>query len=488
MDLNSLKGQYIEFLSRKDIDDIHYATLDILKNIGVKVFHRTAMKNFADAGADVNFETQIVKIPSRLVEDAIEKTPHEFIWHARNPEKDLKMGGNIIHFSPAALCPFIYDLETGRRRNATYSDCVNLSRIADSLERISDAFCMVYPQDVPESLAHIYILKAIAENSDKCIRGRINGIQIAKDSIRVAEILAKGDKNLADKPNMIALIDAVSPLQMDDNQVGGMIEYVKRGLPVIIACEITSGGTGPATIAGTLVLQNAEILSHIVLAQAIRPGTPLIYGTSSSVMDMRNANLRYGAVELGMINVATAQLARYYKIPSRGAAGFTDSKVLDMQAGYEFVITLLIAALGGVNLLLQTVGGLDLGMSVSYEKVVIDHEILGSIVRAIQGIRVDPEALAVDVIKSIGPGGHFLSHPHTLENFKKEHFIPVLADTDKYSIWEKKGGKEIKERAKEQVQKILQAYEPKPLDKSVQEELDLFVGEVERRDILRRGD
>ena len=483
MDLNSLKGQYVDFLSKSDIDEIHYATLDILKNTGVKVFNESALKIFANAGADVNFETQIVKITSKIVEDAIEKTPAKFTWHARNPEKNLKMGGGIIHFSPAALCPFVYDLETGKRRKATYLDCVNLSRIADSLERISDAFCMVYPQDVPESMAHIYILKAISENSDKCIRGRINGIQIAKDSIRVAEILAKGDKNLADKPNMIALIDAVSPLQLDNSQVEGMIEYVKKGLPVIIACEITSGGTGPATLAGTLVLQNAEILSHMVLAQAIRPGTPLMYGTSSSVMDMRNANLRYGAVELGMINVATAQLARYYKIPSRGAAGFTDAKVLDMQAGYEVAITLLIATLGGVNLILQTVGGLDLGMSVSYEKIVIDHEILGSIVRAMEGIRVDPEALAVDVIKSIGPGGHFLSHPHTLENFKKEHFIPLLADTDKYSIWEKKGRKEIKDRAKEQVKKILQAYEPKPLDKPVQEELDLFVREVERRAI-----
>jgi trimethylamine--corrinoid protein Co-methyltransferase len=476
------RGRKLEYLTEDEIERIHLATLDVLENVGVIFRHPEALEILKESGARVDFGRQLVKIPPHLVEEAVRTAPSRFTWHARNPKNNLKMEDSNICFSPAATCPFVYDLETGKRREATFQDAVNLTRLADSLELIGDGYCMVYPRDVPNSAAHAYMMLAMIENTSKCIRGRNNGRQVAKDCIHMMEMVAGGEDAQRQRPNLLGIPVTVPPLQHDAAQIDGLIEYARRGLPMGPSSQIASGATGPVSLAGCLVQLNAEVLAEITLAQFVNPGTPVLYGTVASVMDMRTTSYRYGAAELGMMNAAAAQLARYYHIPSRGSAGSSDSKTYDMQAGMEGVLSLMQAALAGINYMIYTAGGLDLGMSISYEKVLIDYEAIQAIARILRGIEVNEDSLATEVIAEVGPGGHYLSHKHTRHNLKKEHHIPSeIIDTLNYSLWTKKGSKDIRERAREKVKKILQQYEPEPIDEGLKKELRDFVKHVEKR-------
>ena len=478
MDWNSLRGDYLTFFTDEQMDNIHATSLKVLKEVGLRVTNEQAFDIFADAGAEVNSDTKMVTFSERLIDEALAATPDGFIWQARDPEKNLIMRDTLVHFSPAACPPFVRDLETGEQRPATYQDCCNMVKINDALERVSDCFCPIFPTDVPKGSEHYYMMRAMAENSDKCIRGRVTGTQVALDSIRIAKKITEASGVQPQGPNMIALTDTISPLRTDDEIVDGLIEFVKNGFPVILSAEMMAGGTGPASLAGTLALQNAEILSHVVLCQKINPGIPLIYGTTSSIMDMKTSMLRFGAAEMALINAATAQLSRYYGMPCRGAAGCTDSKELDMQAGYEVALNVLLSALAGVNYMTQSIGGMDMGLSVSYRKIMIDHEMLGSVIRCLEGIRVDEEALAYEVMKNVGPGGTFLTQMHTLNHFRREHFITELADTDSYHNWNDKGRVSLESKAEEKIRHILENHQPTPLDQSVVNELDIIEQEV----------
>lgn len=481
MDWNNLKGDYLELFSKEDMDAIHATSLKILKEVGLKVTNDQAFEIYADTDAEVDEATRIVKFPAKLIEEALDKTPNGFVWQARDPEKNLIMRDTLVHFSPAACPPFVRDLETGEQRPATYQDCCNMVKINDSLERVSDCFCPIFPTDVPTGSEHFYMMRAMTENSDKAVRGRITGTNVALDSIRIMKKITESGNVVPEGPNMIALTDTISPLRTDDEIVDGIVEFVKEGFPVILSAEMMAGATGPTTLAGTIALQNAEILSHVVLCQKIKPGVPVIYGSTSSIMDMKTSMLRYGAPEMALINAATAQLGRYYGMPSRGAAGCADSKELDMQAGYEVAINVMMSALAGVNYMTQSIGGMDMGLSVSYRKIMIDHEMLGSVIRCLEGIKVDEEALAYEVIKNVGPGGTFLTHMHTYKNFKREHFIPNLADANSYTIWNNKGRISLEEKAKNQVEDILANHKPNPLPQSVVDELDTLEKEVLER-------
>jgi trimethylamine--corrinoid protein Co-methyltransferase len=230
------------------------------------------------------------------------------------------------------------------------------------------------------------------------------------------------------------------------------------------------------------VIQNAEILSGITIAQLVNPGTPVFYGTASTIMDMRSGIIAKGAVEAGLFNVATAQLARYYGVPSRGTASDTESKVLDIQAGYEKAITLLMAALAGVNYIWYP-GTIEYALTVSFESLVIDHEICGMAYRALDGIEVNEATLATKIIDSVGPGGQFLGQKHTIEHLKSEQYFPKLSDRRSRDEWKKAGAKELRDVAREEVRRILREYQPTPLEKDVEAKLERIVKEIEEREL-----
>ncbi|MEM3385748.1 MAG: trimethylamine methyltransferase family protein [Nitrososphaeria archaeon] len=473
-------------LSKDDVNYIHQSTLEVLERVGIKVYSTSALTLLKNAGAYVDEKNKIVKIPSYLIDECVKKAPSEFTLYARNPKNDVKIEPGKVYFGPMIGRIYILDLDSGEKRKTTLEDVANLTKLASALEYYKlphSGVMMPHIEGVPDEVAHAYAYLISVKNSEKVVKGSGRNKVVAHDCIRMASILAGCEmEELRKKPNIFTTCNTVAPLQLQDGQTEGLIEYAKYGLPVDIAAEIQAGATGPVTLAGSLVVQNAEVLSGITVAQLVNPGTPVFYGTASTIMDMRSGIIAKGAVEAGLFNVATAQLAQYYGIPSRGTAGDTESKILDIQAGYEKAITLLMAALAGVNYIWYP-GTLEYALTVSYESILIDHEICGMIYRALKGIDVNEKTLAIGVIEKVGPGEQYLGQRHTIEYLMSEQYFPKLSDRRSREEWKAIGAKELREVARVEVRKILKEYQPMPLEKSVENELEQVVKEIEKREL-----
>jgi trimethylamine--corrinoid protein Co-methyltransferase len=475
-----------EVLSRDEIYAIHQSTLDVLEKVGIKVYSPSAFTILKDAGAHVDEKSKLVKIPSHLIGECVKKVPSEFTLYARNPKNDVKIEPGKVYFGPMIGRIYILDLDSGEKRKTTLEDVANLTKLASALEYYKlphSGVMMPHIEGVPDKVVHAYSYLVSVKNSEKVVKGSGRNKVVAQDCIRMASALAGCEiEELRRKPNIFTTCNTVAPLQLQEGQTEGLIEYAKYGLPVDIAAEVQAGATGPVTLAGSLVIQNAEVLSGITVAQLVNPGTPLFYGTASTIMDMRSGIIAKGAVEAGLFNVATAQLAQYYGIPSRGTAGDTESKVLDIQAGYEKAITLLMAALAGVNYIWYP-GTLEYALTVSYESIVIDHEICGMIYRALKGIDVNENTLAFNVIGAVGPGGQYLGQKHTIDYLMSEQYFPKLSDRRSREEWKSAGAKELREIAREEVKRILREYQPTPLERDVENELERIVKEIEKREL-----
>jgi trimethylamine---corrinoid protein Co-methyltransferase len=477
-----VKGGMIKILADDDIEQIHLSALSILWRIGVEVREEQAFRILQKAGCPTN--GMRVRIPSHLVEEAIRLAPKTFTLYGRNPEFKIPLEDRRVFYEPMIGRLNILDLENGTRRRTTLQDVSDLVRVADYLEHytlLHSGAIMPHIEGVPDGVSHVHGYYASVRNSSKVIKGVVRGKQKARDCIRMAAIIAGGEEELKHKPNIFTTCNVISPLQFAPEQTEGLIEYARMGLPVDIASEPQSGATSPATLAGTIAQQTAEILAMIVVAQLVNPGTPVLMGTVGAAMDMRNGTICLGGVEAGMINVAHAQMARFYQIPSRGTGSNTESKSLDLQAGIEKTLTLMTPALAGINMIFYP-GTMDHALTVSLESLVVDHEICGMIHRMLQGIAVNDSSLGIDIIEKVGPGGHFLNQSHTLANFQKEHYIPKLCDRDSHETWLQKGRPGMLDAAKQTVRKILSEHEPSPLDPAVEKELLAVIGEIEKRE------
>ncbi|MEM2137235.1 MAG: trimethylamine methyltransferase family protein [Candidatus Methanomethylicia archaeon] len=464
-----------ELLSKSCLDDIHNSTLEVLEKIGVVFKSDFALKIFEDAGAYVDYKYKKVFIPQNLVIEALNKVPRGFVWYARDPERSIRFEDGRVYFGPVRTPAFIYDLETGLRRRSTKSDFENIVKIMDYLELIDEGYGSVHIGDVSENVSHLYVMLLQIKNTTKPIYGRVRGGAVARDCINMISMVAGGGEELMKKPMIACSINPTSPLQWDSSMIDGMMEYVKYKQIVMPSSEIMSGATGPVTLVGTIVQHNAEVLSMITLIQLMNPGTPILYGTVDTVMDMRTATTRIGGPELGIMHICCAQLARMYNIPCRGAAGCTDSKDLDIQAGYETAFNLLLSVLAGFNFITYAVGGVDSSLSVCYEKILIDHEFLRMLERLVKNVEVTEETLAIDVIGKVGPGGHFLTQKHTMIHHRKEHFIPKLFNTQPYEKWFNSELKDIGKRAKEEIKRILKEHQPSPINRELEKMLEDYV-------------
>lgn len=476
----------LEILTSDDLCEIHLATLEILENIGVKVVEQKTLQMLAEAGAKVDFKEKNVKFPEYIVNEALKKAPSTFNLFGRNLGKKLKLGGKKVHFATIGTGVYVLDLETGKRRYATVNDVVLLSRLADGLENIHHVSEMVCPQDVPGSVAHAYSLVERFKNTEKPTDGYTYGESVARDTIKIASVVSGGEENLRKKPMLLGFHNPVSPLQHSEKLLEGLRVYGEYGQPVLVAPEALAGMTAPVTLSGLLVQTNAEILSGIAIAELFQPGAPVLYGNVSTVADMRTGNIAIGAVEAGLINVATAQLARHYMIPSRGTGGTTDSKISDIQTGFEQAITLIMAALARINFIYDAAGALESTKTASYEQLLIGNEICGMVSRILRGIDVNDKTLAIDVIKRVGPTGHYLSQQHTQQYFQKEHYLPKITDRESREKWEKKGSKDLWEVSHEMVKRILKEYQPEPLDKDIKKELEKLIKDIEKRALLSK--
>lgn len=473
----------MKVLTDDEICQIDVTAKRLLREVGMKIREPQAVAILREAGCQVSDER--VRFPSDLVEEAASRAPSAFTIFGRNPEFKAIMEGKRVSIEPMIGRLNILDGDSGKRRRTTLRDVGNLVRLADALDSYSvlhSGAIMPHIEGVEDEVAHVYGYFVSVKNSGKVIKASCRGKQVARDCIKMATALAGGKEALANRPNVFTTANVISPLEFDNRMTEGLIEYAKCGLPVDIASEPQMGATSPMTIAGTLAQQTAEILAGVVLAQLVNPGTPILMGTVGAAMDMRNGSIALGGVEAGIINVAHAQMAQFYRIPSRGTGCSTESKCLDIQAGYEKAISVLMPVMAGSNMLFYP-GTMDHAKTISLESLFIDNEICGMAFRALQGVSVNDETLAFEVIEKVGPGGHFLAQRHSLDYLESEQFVPRLSNRQSFEDWQEGGSKDLWGFARETVKDILATHVPSPLPEDKQAELLAIMREVEEREL-----
>jgi trimethylamine--corrinoid protein Co-methyltransferase len=472
--------RFLEVLSPEQVEQIHLLALRVLEEVGVWFPNREILERFQDAGAQVDVDTQRILIPAQLVEDSIRKFPPQFTWHARNPAHSVVMNGADTHFSFPDSTIHILDLD-GRRRPGTETDGANICRVCDALPNMAVASTGVNPPEMPSGVLEAWLTKTMYTHCSKPVFGTCRNAEVSHMTLRMAEVVADSCAHLPEGQLPLAIImNPVSPLFNTPGQLEGMLVYLRRGLPISISPEVQAGATGPATLAGTMVQQTAEFLAHATLAQLFSPGVPVIYGTVSSVFDMKKMILPYGAPEADLLGIATVQMARSYGIPSRTTGSSSDANALGMQAGIDSLMSTLLPILAGSSFVLHGAGELENTMTVSYEKILIDDEVISMARRIAAGIEVTPETLGFDVIKEVGPQGHFLATDHTLRHFRKEQFMPTLMVREKYDAWEAGGSKRAEERARDRARDLLARYQPDPLSDGAVRELESIYASVKR--------
>lgn len=473
----------LRVLSAEQIHDIHRAALEILWNTGVLVKAPAARKLLRQAGAFVDDETMLCRIPGYIVEEALKRAPSSFTVHARNPENDVHVSTKALHYEPMIGRLNCYDYDTGTTHRTTLEDVEHLVKISDAMPHyhlLHSGAIMPQIDGVPIHATHVYGYLESVRNSSKVIKATSREGQLAEDCLRMVAAVAGGEEAMRRRPNTFTTCNPVTPLQHDRDQTEGVLEFTKYGLPIDVTSEPQAGATSPVTLAALLAQQTADVISGIAIIQLANPGNPVWYGTCGSIMDMRVGRIAIGAIEMGLINVASAQIAHFYGVPCRGTASATDSKSLDFQAGWEKTAVLTMAALGGVNLIFYP-GTMEGALTVSKESLVLDNEIIGAVYRALEGVDVSSATLALNVIDGVGPGGHFLSQRHTMQFLEREHFIPDLSDRQTRENWQLRGGKNMLQTAHEEVQRILAEHEVDPLPADVDAELESIVREVEMR-------
>ncbi len=462
-----------EILTKTQLEKVHATSLRILEEIGLEFGHAPALEVLKKGGAKI--EGQRVFFPARLVEAQIKKPPAEFTLHARNPENNLVIGGRNTVFAPGYGAPFVTDLVKGRRL-ATLNDFENFVKLTSaSAHQDLLSGTVVEPTDIPPEIRHLRMLYASMKYSDKCFMGSTMGARAARECLQMASILFGSGADLTAKPIIFGIVGALTPLKYDARMLEALMEYAAAGQPQIIASLAIAGATGPVTMAGNLALQNAEVMAGIVLAQLIREGTPVIFGGVSSNAEMRNGTLSIGSPEMAMNAAATAQIARYYKLPVRGGGAVCDAKSPGAQASYESMMNLLMARLSGINFVLHCAGILESFNCMSYEKFIIDDEMCGMVKRIQRGYEVNPDTLAFDVVREVGPGGHFLDKDHTFDHFRSEFYQPKLSNRDDYVSWQGNGFPQNVAAANKKYLEILETYEPPELPTDVDNDLLGFI-------------
>jgi len=449
-------GQY-KVLSDKDIVKIHETSLRVFAEVGVKVKYAQALKLFEKKGAEVDEATRVVKIRPDMVTEWTQKAPSTILLcgRAENGELDCEIGGDKVYFGTGGTALNVQDPGSNEVRRSKLEDIVNMARLVDTLDNIHFYMLNVYPNDLDEQDVDVNRFGAALNRTRKHVMGGVYTVEGVRNVIKMAELIAGSPAKLRDRPFVSMVTCVISPLTLDETYAQLTMEAARNRIPVVVPAEPLCGATAPMTLAGNLVIQNVDSLAGIMLAQMTNPGTPTLYGCISSITDLRDMKYLSGAVEMGLMNAAAVQMARFYDLPIYATAGMSDAKVNDAQAGYETAITNLMVALAGGNFIHDAAGFLEFCMTASYDKLVIDNDIIGMVMRAVDGIQVNDETLAFDLIKKAGPGGHFISARHTRRHMRSELYKPQHSDRENRDRWQEEGAKDSRQRAAEKVQEIL---------------------------------
>jgi trimethylamine--corrinoid protein Co-methyltransferase len=479
MGIIPLRGRTVEVLSRDEIQEVHQAVLAILKDPGISIKHEEALDIFKRGGADVDLKKQAVHIPPALVEYALNHAPRFMTVCGRDPKYDLK-SYNGIHYSSGHGATFIIDIDTGERRPTTKKDLETNVRVHDALENTHFIFPEIYPQDVPEEVLDRHISHALLSNTEKPVIATAFSGNGAKDLLKMGIAIAGSEEALRQRPMFTVSLGIISPFTFEPNRVDALIEMCRFGHPFQIYTIPSTGTTSPVTLAGTLALMVAELLSGLVLTQLVNPGVPVRLMGYAGTSDMRSGDFTFSSPEKTLMAGALAQMLRFYGVPMAVHGSTTRANALDAQAGYETGILNLFSALSGSDVVIECTSASLENTATSFpEQAIIGDEICSFINRILQGIEVTPDTLAVDVIREVGLGGEYLTHTHTMENFRSEQWDAQLGNRMTMEPWEKEGAKDIRARAREKLKTILASHQPKPLAPEVQKKLQQIVDEAE---------
>lgn len=474
-----LSGAQYRPLNSIEVQRIANTAIRLLEEVGVRIGHNAAVELLARAGADVDREDQLVKIPRYLLEDSVASAPSTLRLCGRDPRHDLEIGGDKVYLGTGGTALYVLDGKTGSRRTATLDDLRQIARLVDGLDNIHFFLIPTYPSDVEKDAVDVNRFYAAISNTTKHVMGGVYTAEGVRDVIKMTEAIAGSPQALRERPLISIITCTMSPLKLDCHYTELMLEGVRAGIPVACPSEPLCGATSPVTLAGNLAIQAADSLAAVVLAQIANPGAPVIFGSVATSTDLRDMKYLSGSIEGGLINAGAAQVAQYFQLPYYATAGMSDAKVLDAQCAYESALTSMLAALAGANFIHDAAGLMEFALTVCLEKYVIDNEILGMVMRAVQGIQVTDEKLGFEVIRQVGPGGNFVAEEHTVRHMRDEHYIPELSDRDSREEWEKKGRKTTLDRASEKVSEILEAHKPLPLDSDIEQYiLDTIPGMV----------
>lgn len=472
----------VHVLSDDEVERIHFASLELLSTTGMRVLDAGARQRLAAAGCTV--DDVVVRFDPEMVVETIAAAPSEFTLRSRNPERDLVIGGRHVVFGSVGGPAFASDVERGRRPG-TLAEQAEYLRLIQQIGVIHhEGGGPFEPMDLPAETRHLDVCHSLIRHLDKNWQGILLGRQRAADCIDMVAIALGTDRDgLAAAPALLGIANTNSPLMLDVPMAEGIIEFAEAGQAVCVTPFTLAGAMAPVTLAGALVLQNAEFLAGAVLAQLVRPGTPTVYGSFTSNVDMRSGSPAFGTPEYTKAAQASGQLARRYGLPFR-SSNTTASNTVDAQATYESAMSLWGAVMGGANLVNHAAGWLEGGLTASYEKLIIDAEMLQMIAAYLEPVAVDDATLALEAIAEVGHGGHFFASPHTMERYETAFYTPLVSDWRNFESWEEAGAVDATERAHRIWRRLLADYEQPPLDAAIDEALTDFVA---RRKLAAAG-
>ncbi len=462
-------------VSEDELEAIHQTSLQILEEMGMDFMHDGAREILRQAGAEVKPGSERVRIPRELILQAIKTCPSEFTLHARNPERNVAIGGKNLAFAQVASPPNCSDMQGGRRAG-NQVDFRNMVKLA---QRYDIVHCTggypVEPVDLHSSVRHLDCLTDIAKLTDKAFHAYSLGQARNLDGLEITRI-ARGisAEQMEREPSLFTIINSSSPLRLDTPMLQGIIEMSSRNQIVMLTPFTLAGAMAPVTIAGALAQQNAEALAGIAFTQLVRPGAPVVYGGFTSNVDMKSGAPAFGTPEYMKAVLAGGQLCRKYGIPYR-TSNVNAANTVDAQAAYESVFSLWALMQGGGNFIMHSAGWMEGGLTCSFEKFILDCDLLQMVAEFLTPLDVSPAGLAMDAIREVGPGGHYFGTAHTLERFETAFYSPILSDWRNFETWQEAGSPTAYQKANAVWQRELAAYERPAMDPAIEEELDAFV-------------
>ena len=465
----------IEVLDPDGMQAIHDASMEILSGTGMDFLHPEAIAILGRHGAVVDGDGPRVRSDPDLVMEWVGRAPSEFTLHARNPERNVAIGGRNVVFLSVASAPNVSDLDRGRRPGgfAEFQDLVRLGQFFNVVHSFGGY--PVEPQDIAPGVRHLHALSSFVTLSDKTWHAYSLGARRILDAIEIARIARGIDLDtLRRQPSIHTIVNTSSPLRLDGPMIEGMIEMLRHGQVVVITPFTLAGAMAPATVGGALALQNAEALAGIAFGQMVAPGSPMIYGGFTSNVDMKSGAPAFGTPEYARAALAGGQLARRYGLPYR-SSNASASNAVDAQAAYESQTSLWSAVLGGANFVMHGAGWMEGGLVASFEKFIVDIELLQTMSEFLTPLRFDKETLGVAAIDEVGPGGHFFGSEHTLARYEDAFYSPILSDWQNFGSWTDAGSEPADQRANRLWKRALADYEPPPLDDAIRSELEDFV-------------